>query len=300
MILWIRYAASVLSLALVYEFIISSPATARRLRSDQPQTQQQLTTTHMESIFINIPDKISLSFRNYLRGLEIWTRGPVKIVRKLEQLIQTSNNVRDKLLSQYLYPSTDKNLTESRNDPFIDRMSVLLNVLLRELHKHGHRKSTLPQSEITNSTNPNVSVTCVRNKRESPSFSNDDTSVKHGETEAYQNKSFTETQNNSGEFDNNERTTILPLTELGDGNESRSAPTSEVTITRRKVRIVRKSRRRAYRSRVITPKRKKKPECQSVVACIHPYISYLAGTIMFILVVYLIIVFGKCVCDDSF
>ena len=41
-------------------------------------------------------------------------------------------------------------------------------------------------------------------------------------------------------------------------------------------------------------------ECQSVVSCVHPYISYIAGAIMFILVVYLIIVFGKCVCEENY
>ena len=41
-------------------------------------------------------------------------------------------------------------------------------------------------------------------------------------------------------------------------------------------------------------------ECFSFVSCVQPYISYVAGTIMFILVLYLIIVFGRCVCDDSF
>ncbi|XP_033736060.1 uncharacterized protein LOC117324358 [Pecten maximus] len=305
MILWIRYAASVLSLALVYEFIVSSPTTARRLESDQIQTQQILNKQHMESILTNIPEKINLSFRNYLRGLENWTRSPMKIVQKLEQLIQTSTGSNKYPHYPSIdsnkyphYPSIDRNLTSSRTDHLIDRMSVLLSVLLRELHRHGSNKhTTIPQSDI-NRTHP--SEKCERTKRELPSYLNNGTSLKHAQTDEYQNASLTEKQNVSGQFDDNERITILPLTESVDGNESTSTATSEVTTNRRRVKIVRKSRRRAYRSRVITPKRKKKPECQTILACIHPYISYLAGTIMFILVVYLIIVFGKCVCDDSF
>lgn len=46
-----------------------------------------------------------------------------------------------------------------------------------------------------------------------------------------------------------------------------------------------------------------KPEvksCDNVASCLNPYLSYIAGLMMFFLVVYLIIVFGRCVCDDTY
>ena len=46
-----------------------------------------------------------------------------------------------------------------------------------------------------------------------------------------------------------------------------------------------------------------KPEvksCDNVASCLNPYLSYIAGLMMVFLVIYLIIVFGRCVCDDTY
>ncbi|VDH94833.1 Hypothetical predicted protein [Mytilus galloprovincialis] len=40
--------------------------------------------------------------------------------------------------------------------------------------------------------------------------------------------------------------------------------------------------------------------CDNAAACLYPYVSYFAGIVMFLLIVYLTIVFGRCVCDDSY
>ncbi|XP_060083049.1 uncharacterized protein LOC132562328 [Ylistrum balloti] len=282
----------------VYEFIVSSSAIARRPGSNLRQTRHIPSKQHMESIFTSLPEKINVSFWDYFRklGNGDWTQRPMDIIRKFDQeVIRLSNSAGKGKIQQYLNPSIYKNLTYQRKDkPVVDSMSVLLNVLLHELHRPGSiSHNSVPPSDTTNRKLPNDS--CERTKRESHLFLSNNTSL---EKDAYQNASLHEKQNVSGLTDDNERITILPLTESVQANESSSKPTRDVTSSR--VKIVRKSRRRAYRSRVITPKRKKKLECQTIVACIHPYISYLAGTIMFILVVYLIIVFGKCVCDDSF
>lgn len=41
-------------------------------------------------------------------------------------------------------------------------------------------------------------------------------------------------------------------------------------------------------------------QCDNVASCLYPYVSYFAILIMFFLVMYLIIVFGRCVCDESY
>ncbi|OWF35661.1 uncharacterized protein LOC110442678 [Mizuhopecten yessoensis] len=302
MILWIRYAASVLSLALVYEFIVSSSATARRPKSDQGQTRPVLNKQYMEAIPSNIPEKINASFWNHLRDLSNgdWTQGHMKVVQKFEQqFIKISKSAGNKKFPQYLFPSIDNTLRSKRTrQPVLDRMSMLFNFLLRELHRFGSsRHNSVPRSNATDRTF--LKDKCERTKRESPSYPRNSTSLEHAQFDTQENISYTDKQNSSGQNDDNERITIAPLTESIQANESTSKPPNEVTTNRKRI-TVRRSRRRAYRSRVIAPKVKKKVECLTVVACIHPYISYLAGTIMFILVVYLIIVFGKCVCDDSF
>ncbi|CAG2238481.1 unnamed protein product [Mytilus edulis] len=42
-----------------------------------------------------------------------------------------------------------------------------------------------------------------------------------------------------------------------------------------------------------------KKTCDNAAACLYPYVSY-RGIVMFLFIVYLTIVFGRCVCDDSY
>lgn len=232
-----------------------------------------------------------------------WSRGPMEVANYIKQrLLRSPGGVSlDGELSRLrrvLLPSTAWNKSIRALSPNLDKLDVLLSVLVRDLRRH--RASGSYPLQLTAVGTTNISILdehCERAKREARNeiyFSNA-TAIDYVQRTKDTNKKLGVSKTD-GHLEDNETVTVLPL----DESEQENGTTEKARehTRQRKVSSRRRSRGRAYRSRVITPTQA--PGCQTILACIHPYISYLAGTIMFILVVYLIIVFGKCVCDDSF